>query len=155
MSSVREIALGIVRGMCLTFEGVFLKPYLCPANVPTIGIGSTAYEDGLKVTLRDAPITRERAISLCDATLINTYMPATENLCAPARRNPNMLAALTDFAYNLGCTRLAGSTLRRKVNAGDIEGAKAELMKWTRGGGKVLPGLVKRRRAESALLGAM
>lgn len=153
MSTVRETALGIVRGMCLTFEGIFLKPYLCPANVPTIGIGSTAYEDGRKVTLKDAPITRERAISLCDATLINTYMPATEKLCAPARSNSNMLAALTDFAYNLGCTRLAGSTLRRKVNAGDMAGTKAELLKWVRGGGRVLPGLVKRRKAEAALIG--
>ena len=152
MSSIREIALGIVRGMCLTFEGVFLKPYLCPANVPTIGIGSTAYEDGRKVTLADAPISRERAVSLCDATLTSTYMPAVEKLCAPARSNANTLAALTDFAYNLGCTRLAGSTLLRKVNAGDMTGAKAELMKWTRGGGRVLPGLVKRRKAEAALI---
>lgn len=153
MSSVRETALGIARGMCLTFEGVFLKPYLCPAGIATIGAGSTAYEDGRKVTLKDSPITRERALSLCDATLINIYMPAVEKLCVPARSNPNMLAALTDFSYNLGCTRLAGSTLRRKVNAGDIAGAKVELLKWVRGGGRVLPGLVKRRQAEAALIG--
>lgn len=152
-SDLRFRALGIVRGMCLVFEGVFLKPYLCPANVPTIGIGSTAYEDGRKVTLADAPISRERAVSLCDATLISTYMPAVEKLCAPARSNALTLAALTDFAYNLGCTRLAGSTLRRKVNVGDIAGAKVELLKWVRGGGRVLPGLAKRRKAEAALIG--
>lgn len=153
MSSVRENALGIVRAMCLTFEGVFLKPYLCPAGIATIGIGSTAYEDGRKVTLKDVPISRERAISLCDATLTAIYMPAVEKLCSPARSNANMLAALTDFAYNLGCTRLAGSTLRRKVNAGDMAGAKVELLKWVRGGGRILPGLVKRRKAEAALIG--
>lgn len=62
------------------------------------------------------------------------------------------LCAIADFAYNLGLGRLKASTLRRKINDEDWEGAKAELAKWVRGGGRVLPGLVLRRAAEAAIL---
>jgi lysozyme len=138
--------------MCIRFERVVLRPYLCPANVPTIGVGSTAYEDGRRVTMQDAAISRDRALALLDNTLTGIYLPATRNLCPPTRLNAGMQAALADFAYNLGCTRLKGSTLRRKFNAGDLAGARAELAKWTRGGGKVLKGLVIRRAAEAGLI---
>ncbi|MBM9614727.1 lysozyme [Desulfobulbus rhabdoformis] len=66
--------------------------------------------------------------------------------------NDQNIGAIADFAYNLGATRLAGSTLRRKINAGDFEGARAELKKWVCGGGRILPGLVLRREAEAAAL---
>lgn len=62
------------------------------------------------------------------------------------------LCAIADFSYNLGLGRLRASTLRRRVNVGDMESAKVELKKWVRGGGKVLRGLVLRRAAEAALL---
>ena len=65
---------------------------------------------------------------------------------------PRALGALTDFAYNLGVGRYRGSTLRRRVDAGDWDGAREELAKWTRGGGRVLPGLVRRRQAEAVLM---
>ncbi len=61
--------------------------------------------------------------------------------------------SILDFAFNCGTGALSGSTLRKRINADDVSGAQAELMKWVRGGGKVLPGLVKRRAAEAALLG--
>jgi lysozyme len=57
-----------------------------------------------------------------------------------------------DFVYNLGIGRLQTSTLKRKINEKDWDGAKEQLMLWTRGGGRVLPGLVKRRAAECALI---
>ena len=71
-------------------------------------------------------------------------------LCPLLRGNAH--AAIADFAYNLGLGNLRASTLRRKLNAGDMEGAARELGKWTRGGGRVLRGLVARRAAEAALL---
>ncbi|MBK8677142.1 MAG: glycoside hydrolase family protein, partial [Cellvibrionales bacterium] len=61
----------------------------------------------------------------------------------------------TDFAFNLGLGRLKASTLRRKINAGDWEAVPGELRKWTRGGNRVLRGLVARREAEILLLGAV
>lgn len=138
--------------MCVRFERVVLRPYLCPANIPTIGVGSTAYEDGTRVTLKDPSITAARAMELLDYTLTRIYMPAARNLCPPCIMHVGMQAALSDFAYNLGTTRLKASTLRRKINAGDIPGARVELAKWIHGGGRVLRGLVIRRAAEAALL---
>lgn len=146
------LALSLVRALCKRFEGIFLRPYMCPALVPTIGVGATFYEDGRKVTLQDPPITEERALELLDNHLARVYLPAVRRLCPRVVTDPYLWAALADFAFNLGVTRLAGSTLRRKVNAGDIEGAKAEFLKWVRAGGRVLPGLVTRRKADVALL---
>lgn len=80
----------------------------------------------------------------------NAFEKSAKALCPSL--TGNNLAAIADFAYNLGTTRLAGSTLRRKINAGDIEGAKRELSRWVYAGGVKLPGLVLRRAAEAALL---
>lgn len=134
------------------FEGLRLRPYLCPAGVPTLGLGSTFYLDGRKVKLTDPAISEETAVRLAEAVAERVYIPGVLRLCPRAAENPGHLVALADFAYNLGVGRLASSTLRRKYNAGDLEGAKVELKKWVRGGGRVLPGLVLRRRTEAALL---
>lgn len=65
---------------------------------------------------------------------------------------PGVHAAIADFCFNLGSTRYKASTLRRRVAAGDWDGAREELMKWVWGGGRKLPGLVIRRAAEATLL---
>ena len=72
--------------------------------------------------------------------------------CGGHASDPDTMFAIVDFAYNLGTGRLQTSTLKRKINANDWEGAKEQLMLWTKGGGKVLPGLLKRRKAECTLL---
>lgn len=145
-------AVETARGLCLVFEGMYLKPYLCPANVPTIGVGSTFYEDGRRVSLTDPPITRERAMQLLDHELL-ACLPKVLRLCPGlADWGEQATGAILDFSFNCGAGALAGSTLRKRINADDVAGAKAELMKWVRGGGRVLPGLVKRRAAEAALL---
>lgn len=134
------------------FEGLFLKPYLCPALVPSIGYGATRYEDGVRVRLDDPPITKERAEELLQFEL-RQCLHETLRLCAILREwGVYPTAAIIDFTFNLGATRLAGSTLRRRINADDPEGAKRELMKWVNGGGKRLSGLVKRRAAEALML---
>lgn len=150
--------LDIVVGLCKRFEGVFLKPYRCPAGIPTIGIGSTLWEDGTPVKMDDAPITMERALSLFLLTLKRDYAPGTVRQCpgllalGMTTGNWAPLNAIVDFAYNCGVGRLQTSTLRRKLNAQDWEGAREQLMLYVRGGGRVLPGLVRRRQAESVLL---
>ena len=134
------------------FEGCYLTPYLCPAGVPTLGVGATYYEDGTPVTLLDPAITRERAEALLLWMVRTRYLPAVLRLC-PGVDNPQRLAALIDFAFNLGAGKLRASTLRRKVNAGAWIDVPAELRKWVKGGGRVLRGLVIRREAEAALIG--
>ena len=79
------------------------------------------------------------------------YMAGAHRL-VPTATTAGRHAALADFAYNLGLTRLKSSTLRKRALAGDWPGVAIELQKWTRGGGRVLPGLVARRKAEAALL---
>lgn len=144
-------ALRLVMALCLHFEGLYLRPYLCPAGVPTIGVGSTRYLDGTPVRLTDPPITKEHALVLLRHKLLAEYMPGVRRLCG-AVDDPGRLAALTDFAYNLGLGNLKASTLRKRVNAGRWDDVPAELRKWVYAAGRVQRGLVKRREAEIALL---
>ena len=143
--------LAIVVPLLERFEGLRLRPYLCPAGVATVGLGSTRYLDGRAVRLADQPITKWHAYALAKDQLRREYLPGVLALC-PGADTPGRIAALTDFAYNLGVTALRGSSLRKRVNEQDWEAARREIQKWTRGGGRVLPGLVARRKAEAALL---
>lgn len=139
--------------LCLKYEGIYLKPYLCPAGVWTIGVGATYYENGIHVTGHDAPITKERALQLLDWHVRNVYLPQVIKLC-PGANTPSRLAALGDFAFNLGTGNLKISTLRKKVNVQDWVNAVVQIKKWDKAGGKKLRGLTLRREAEALLLAA-
>ena len=145
-------ALNLAAGLCRKFEGLRLTPYLCPAGIPTVGYGSTRYADGRAVTLKDPPITAAQAGDLLLLTLRRDYLPGVLKASPGLNNKPQALAAILDFAYNVGVRAYAGSTLRRKVDAGDWAGARAELARWVRGGGQVLPGLVARRAAEAKMM---
>lgn len=135
------------------FEGLFLRPYLCPAGIPSIGYGATRYPNGLRVSLLDAPITKERAEELLLWEL-RKCLRITMQLCAELNFwGERAVAAIVDFTFNLGSGKLASSTLRKKIMADDRHGAKLELMKWVYGGGRRLKGLEIRRTAECALIG--
>ena len=71
--------------------------------------------------------------------------------CVRVPLSDGQKAALLSFAFNVGQAKFCGSTLVKKANAGDMPGACAELSRWTRAGGRELPGLVKRRAAEREL----
>lgn len=145
-------ALDVAAALCRPFEGLRLKPYICPAGYPTIGYGTVYKPDGSKVTMEHTPITKETAEAWLLHELRHNY------LCGVLASSPHLvdyplvLGAMTDFAYNLGVARYRASTLRKRVNECDWVGARGELLKWVRGGGRVLPGLVKRRQAEARLL---
>lgn len=133
------------------FEGLKLSPYLCPAGVPTIGYGTVWKPDGTKVTLNDPAITKATA----ELWLITTL----EGICISAAKaspvlttNENAWGAITDFIYNLGLSRYKASTLKKRIDEQDYTAAGNELLRWVRAGGKVLPGLVKRRQAERKLM---
>lgn len=129
----------LVRGM--------VYPYLCPAGYPTRGFG---------IRVRDmhvGPVTPAQAEQDLIAVL-PMYMAHAVRLCPilALPGNEARLAAIADFCFNLGPAALAASTLRKKINRADWPGARRELNKWVHGGGRVLPGLVKRRAAEGAFL---
>lgn len=144
--------LELAAALCKQFEGFRARPYLCPANVATIGFGSTYYADKRKVTLEDPPMSQEEAHALLMIELEHTYLPGVLRNCPILATDERKCNAIVDFAYNLGVGRVQTSTLKRKINAQDWEGAQEQLMLWTKGGGKVLPGLLKRRKAECLLL---
>jgi len=144
--------LELAAELCRKYEGYRAKPYLCPANVATIGYGSTYYADGKKVTLQDPPMDEPTARALLLVELEHTYLPGVLRNCPIPATDVRKCNSIVDFAYNCGVGRLQTSTLKRKINASDWEGAKEQLMLWTKGGGKVLPGLLKRRISECALL---
>jgi lysozyme len=144
-----DLSLAIT--LCKRFEGFRSKPYLCPAGVWTIGYGTIKYPNGKRVTAHDEPITEKQAEEYLLYQLNNDYLPAVLRLC-PGIDNNSRLNAIVDFAYNLGENNLKNSTLRKVINQGDWESAKIEIMKWVKGGGKTLPGLVNRRSAERSLL---
>lgn len=145
-------AVEMAATLCRPFEGLRLKPYICPAGYPTIGYGTVWKPDGTKVTMEHPPITKETAEAWLMHELRHNYLAGVVKASPGLLASPMALGAMTDFAYNLGVARYRSSTLRRRVDAQDWEAAKEELMKWVRGGGKVLPGLVRRRQAEAALL---
>ena len=145
-------ALNLAAGLCRQFEGLRLTPYLCPAGIPTIGYGSTRYADGRAVTLKDPPITAAQAGDLLLLTLRRDYLPGVLGASPGLADKPGKLAAIVDFAYNLGVGAYRCSTLRKRIDAGDWAGARVELAKWNKGGGKVLPGLAARRAAEIKLM---
>lgn len=130
------------------FEGLSLKSYLCPAQVWTIGYGNTFYEDGTRVQPNEE-ITKERAEEMLEF-VYDKFENSVKHVLA-VDVTDNQLGALVSFAYNLGVGALGKSTLLKKLNAGDVQGAGDEFLKWTKAGGKVLAGLVRRREAERKL----
>ena len=131
------------------FEGLELMPYRCPAGVLTVGYGTTG-----QGVIEGVSWTKEA----CEERMrvdVGRFVNGTLELCPILGEpgNDNKLCAISDFSYNLGLGALSSSTLRKRINSQDWEGAKTELVKWTRGGGKILPGLVRRRIAECKLLG--
>lgn len=144
-------ALRQAAALCRRFEGLYLRPYVCPAGVPTIGYGSTRYADGRAVRLTDAAITEPQAETMLLHDLRHVRLPEVRRLC-PGIDQPGRLAAVLDFAFNLGVGALASSTLRRRINAGQWDDVPAQLRRWVMAGGRPLRGLALRREAEIALL---
>lgn len=133
------------------FEGFCAKPYLCPAGVPTVGYGSTYYFTKRdKVKLTDKPMTIEEAEELLGYHILK-YEEAV-NRYVSATINQNQFDALVSFCYNVGNEALRKSTLLKRVNANpNDERIKAEFARWIFANGRILNGLVKRRKQESKL----
>jgi lysozyme len=139
MRKINEAGLKLIK----EFEGCKLKAYLCPAGVLTIGYGHTGDVKEHHV------ITQHQA----DVILMDVDLPRFEEFVAAWCPNisDNQFAALVSFAFNLGLGALGRSSLLKHVQAGRYEKAADEFLKWKFAGGKVLPGLVRRREAERAL----
>ena len=130
------------------FEGLRLKAYKCPAAVWTVGYGHTSAA-GNPIVTPELVITNAEAEQILERDMVQ-YEDGVRKF-VKVELTQNQFDALVDFAYNAGVGALQKSTLLKKVNAGKFDEVPAEFMKWTKGGGKELPGLVRRRRAEVKL----
>jgi lysozyme len=131
------------------YEGLKLRAYICPSGLPTIGYGATFYMNGSRVQIGDV-ITIDHADKLLH---FQVKLFADEvRRTVKSNINENQLGALVSFCFNVGGAAFGKSTLAKKVNANPSDSTiRNEFMRWTRGGGKVLPGLVKRREEEANL----
>jgi len=143
MRYIKERGLELVKH----FEGCKLKAYKDPVGIWTIGFGHT----GLKHN--DGTVYKGRTITVQDAEDLlrldmSIFCERVENLVT-AVLTDDQFDALVSFDFNTGA--LHNSTLRKKLNAGDYEGAAKEFLKWDKSGGKVLRGLSRRRQSEQNL----
>jgi len=124
-------------------EGLRLEAYLCPANVWTIGYGHTATaKKGMRISKYDAELLLIKDLKQAETCVYKTMLPF----------NQNQFDALVSFVFNVGCGNFSRSTLLKlaKQNIND-PAIQLQFNRWIHGGGKILPGLVRRRKEESEL----
>ena len=130
-------------------EGIVLKPYRDSVGIPTIGIGSTYYEDGTKVKMSDKPITTERAIQLAKNVVKSFEAQVNKVILLPMTQN--QFDAMVLLCYNIGESGFARSSVARYFNEGNLQKAADSFLLWNKAGGKVSKGLTNRRQKERNL----
>ncbi|HEV2800520.1 MAG TPA: lysozyme [Pyrinomonadaceae bacterium] len=165
MRDINQAGLDLIK----SFEGIIdgnpatvnYDPYVDPVGIYTIGWGhaivwgngflktSTPNAKAIAKQLYPNGLTREEAEELLRNDIRAHSIPVEGLIKVPV--TDNQFAALVSFAFNLGVNNLRNSTLLRKLNARDYDGAALEFQKWNKAGGKVLKGLTRRREAEATL----
>lgn len=145
MSRSRIAALGLTSALALvaSFEGLRQYGYADPVGIPTSCYGHT---EGVR-------IGQFYSLEQCEELLGAEFFGAVKAVheCSPYPLTPGELGALASAVYNIGPRIVCDtktSTLARKLQIGDIEGACNELPRWNRAKGITLPGLTRRREAE-------
>lgn len=137
------VASAIAIGSIALHEGYREKAYRDPVGIPTIGYGETK---GVKM----GDVTNPKKALEQLKTSVDEHGKGMAS-CIKVPISQNEYDAYVSFTYNVGVGAFCRSTLVKKLNAMDYEGACAELLKWNKAKGKVLPGLVKRRQEEYKL----
>jgi lysozyme len=150
------------------FEGFRNRPYLCPADIWTIGYGHVLYQEQIRLpVVTDKPnvvVRKKFSLKQGDNRVwskeeinelfrkdVATFERGVLRLVPGVVGRQGAFDALVSISFNFGLGNLQRSTIRMRANRGDWEGAAEAFRMWTKGGGKVLPGLVRRREAEIAL----
>jgi lysozyme len=141
-----EVGINLIKH----YEGFYSTPYRCPAGLWTIGYGHVI--NGGRVL----PVDCNRVFSIgeIDALLIADLKRFERGvtLYCPVQLTQNQFDCLVSFSFNLGLGTLQRSTVRQRINRGDIDGAAKVLLQYNKAGGKVLKGLTLRRIDEAKLL---
>ena len=141
-------------------EGVRFRPYRCPALLWTVGVGHVIDPAHIGVKFEDRknlpiPADWDRTLSMAEvdqllAEDLRRFEAGVLRLCPSGLTQPRF-DALVSFSFNVGLGNLQRSSIRMRHNRGDYDGAAEAFMMWTKAGGRVLPGLVKRRQDETNL----
>ena len=163
MREINQAGLDLIK----SFEGILdgnpatanLDPYIDPVGIWTIGWGHAIVvgKDFLRgkenkakaFALYPGGLTIAQAETLLRADVMDKCRDVDS--LVKVSLNDNQYAAVVSFTFNLGVGNLKQSTLLKKLNAGDFEGAAKEFAKWNKAGGRVLAGLTRRRAAEAEL----
>jgi len=142
-------------------EGVRTKPYRCPALLWTVGVGhvidpshtAVKYEERKSLPIPDG---WDRVLSMGEVDSIlaqdlGRFERGVLRLCPAAIDRQGVFDSLVSFSFNVGLGNLQRSGLRMKTNRGDFDEAADEFLKWTKAAGRVLQGLVKRRKDERSM----
>ena len=151
------------------YEGYRNNPYLCPAHIWTIGYGHVLYQEQIRLPMvrkegytgmirSEYPLraednrvwSKDETNKLFEDDVAN-FERGVLRLAPTVLGRQGAFDACVSFAFNAGLGNFQRSTIRMKANRQDWEGAAEAFMQWTKGGGRELPGLVKRRKAEKAL----
>lgn len=130
------------------FEGFRGQAYRCPAGIWTIGYGHTS---------QAGPPSVSPGMTMSEGRAREVLVVDVERFAAGVRANLTRpvsdarFSALVSFAFNVGLGAFRSSSVLRAVNAGDLDAVPRRLQLWVKGGGRVLPGLVRRRAAEAAM----
>lgn len=130
-------------------EGVRYEPYQCPAKLWTVGVGHVIGDGKTLPPEWKRKFSTDEVNSILAADLQRFERGVLRYCRGPLTQG--QFDALVSFSFNVGLGSLQRSSLRMKHNRGENEAAAKEFMKWTKGGGRVLPGLVKRRKDEASL----
>ncbi len=141
-------------------EGVRNRPYQCPALLWTVGVGHVIDPNHAKVPMAnrkqlpipanwDRVLTAEEIDEILRKDLERFEQGVLRLIKVPLTQG--QFDALVSFSFNVGLGNLQNSTLRMKVNRSEFEAAAEQFLVWTKAGGKVLPGLVKRRTHEKEM----
>lgn len=138
-----------------------LEPQPDPVGIYTVGWGHALFVGGRPVKDRETAYRLWRARwpagmirADADALLKGDAQGVCDKVVALFSKTPltdAQLGALTSLAYNIGVAALEGSSVRRRLIAGDVQGAADGFRMWRYAGGRELPGLVNRREAERAV----
>lgn len=148
------------------YEGFRSKPYLCPAHIWTIGYGHVLYQDQIRLPVvrkegyaglirkeyplkpEDNRVWTKEEIDQLFRDDVATFERGVLRLISSSAGSQGRFDALVSFAFNVGLGNLQRSSIRMRANRGDHGGAADAFTMWVKGGGRVLPGLVRRRKEE-------
>lgn len=142
--NISENGLAFIRA----FEGFSPEAYQDSVGIWTIGYGWTHPIDGIPIH-DGMMITSNKAERLLRSGIKKYEQDINRYVKVPLTQN--QFDALVSFAYNLGSQALNQSTLLKLLNAGNTQGAAEEFLRWNKAGGRILPGLIRRRKAEREL----